>query len=146
MSLGGLGTTDAGAEALATAAKLNSLALHPVRVTDRSLAAIGRLKELLKLKLHDDGDYTAAGLTSLAALKQLRQLELPGDRITDEMLRPLAGLDALESLKLVNSNVTGAGLSALAPLKKLRTLALECEAERSRVPRTCGRCQLDRST
>jgi Leucine-rich repeat (LRR) protein len=94
-------TSGGSLEALAKASHLEELFLDPVTLSDRSLSAIGRMKDLRNLGLGSEGIVTAEVLAKLAAIPQLTQLALSGD-----------------------SQLTGTDLAALANLKQLKALTL----------------------
>jgi thiol-disulfide isomerase/thioredoxin/Leucine-rich repeat (LRR) protein len=99
-------------------------------VTDEGLAHVGRLTGLLILDL-ESNRITDAGMKNLSGLTKLRFVELgafhvnrEGFGVGDETLKVLAGLPALETIRLRDTKVTGAGLAALAALKSLGHLNL----------------------
>jgi thiol-disulfide isomerase/thioredoxin/Leucine-rich repeat (LRR) protein len=99
-------------------------------VTDEGLGHIGRLTGLLILDL-ESSPISDAGTGHLAGLKKLRFVNLEAFKVNregfgvgDETLKVLAGLPALETIRLRDSKVTGAGLAVLGPLKSLSHLGL----------------------
>jgi Leucine-rich repeat (LRR) protein len=100
--------------------QLKSLTLWGIcdRLTDTSLASIGKLKNLEELHFIRTGPkFTSAGLAQLRQLKHLRKLDL-GLRINDA--RYLRALSQLEFVKPVELTVEN--MKALSGLRNLKSL------------------------
>jgi len=80
------------------------------RLTDATLARIGRLTKLIELSLGGQ-KISDAGLKNLAGLDQLRSLDLVETEITDAGLEHLKALPNLRSVDLSKSKVTAQGVS-----------------------------------
>ena len=111
-------------DALAKASTLEVLRLLSVTVSDRSLAALGQLKNLKQLRLACNGDLTAAAAAKLVGLNQLTLLELQVSSLDDVGLATMVNLPALEELDITSSKITGTGLKALASLRQLKRLSI----------------------
>lgn len=85
--------------------------------------AMSQLKPVAKLEyLNLDGlPLTAAHVAQLAELK-LQVLSVPNCNLDDSLVAPLARMDGLLTLSLVNNPVTDEGLPVLAHIKTLRVL------------------------
>jgi hypothetical protein len=94
-------------------------------VNDEVLRALGRARDLQRLKLSNATHVTNAGLVSLAEMQHLRELVLRESQITDEGLVFIAKLRSLQSLDLFGANISDAGLRHLANLKNLQSLRLD---------------------
>jgi Leucine-rich repeat (LRR) protein len=102
--------------------QLKSLTLWGIcdRLTDTSLASIGKLKNLEELHFIRTGPrFTSAGLAHLRQLKHLRKLDL-GLRINDA--RYLMALPQLEFVKPVDLTVEN--MKALSGLRNLKSLGV----------------------
>jgi hypothetical protein len=100
-----------------------ALVLEETAVSDRGLAAVGRLTDLRRLQLRGTpiGDN---GLKHVRGLKQLQILDLSRTKVTDAGLKHLKGLGRLKELSLVGVLVSDAGLAVLAKLSGLECLDL----------------------
>jgi hypothetical protein len=137
LDVAGTKITDAGlAELLPTLPRLRVLILgdprDPVRgqiqyaaagVTDRGMAAVGKVKTLGNLRLAGLG-LTDAGLAPLAGLENLEGLNLQGTGVGDAGLAHVRKMERLSELNLAYTKVTDAGLAHLAGSPQLLTLAL----------------------
>ena len=111
-------------QALVESGNLLSLSLELDEVNDESLALVGRLTRLRHLHLRGRGKLSDAGLAHLGNLTGLIEVQLPGAGITDGGLLLLAGLDALHSLGLPGSEITGSALAHCQRWKNLNSLSL----------------------
>lgn len=93
-------------------ARLKSLALAGVPVTDDGLAHLAGLAELEHLDLFFTS-VTDAGLAHLTGLKSLQSLNLARTKVTDAGIMQLAALKNLKSLNLKDTQVTDQGATAL---------------------------------
>jgi hypothetical protein len=91
--------------------KLSRLYISYSPVTDKALASIGDIMSLNALTLMYT-NVTDKGLLVLKGLKQLRELSLSGE-ISDAGLDNLTGLNALETLTLLDTKVTAEGKARL---------------------------------
>jgi hypothetical protein len=114
--------TDAGVANLSRLTLLEDLQLGESKVTDKALPVIGRMTRLRTLDLR--APVTGNGLRALAGLSELRWLAL-GPTVDDNAGIALAPLKNLESLSLVNAQITDSGARALAALTGLKTLDLD---------------------
>jgi Leucine-rich repeat (LRR) protein len=116
--------TDADAMQLA---KLNSPALRTapsLNVTANGLSAIATPPDLEFLDLGGANlNYEVA--TMVGQIKSLKSLGFADSPVNDEALAQLAGLENLETLMLLRTNVTGEGFGSLSRLKKLSKVFLE---------------------
>ncbi len=117
-------TGDEGLDALSKASHLEGLFLGTVRLTDRGLAAIGKLLALKHLALGGDGRVSGEGLAKLATLVHVEILSVSVKGIIDDDLPRLADLPKLEHLTLASCDVTGAGFKDPAQPWKLTSLTL----------------------
>jgi len=94
-------------EALVDAADaIEVLDLRRVSVTDRRLAELAKLANLVRLDLSDN-DLDDGGVASLAAFRKLEYLNLVGNAgVTDAALQSLAALSSLKKVYLWNTAVT----------------------------------------
>jgi hypothetical protein len=82
-------------------------------ITDRSLSALGTMRQLERIILpHRNSHLTDEGLTSLRTLERLKVLWLSGP-FTDAGLSHLEALTGLEELRLRDTNVSAAGVKRL---------------------------------
>lgn len=112
--------------------RVTHLVLAKTRITDRSLATVGRMKRLTRLDLRQTA-VTDRGLKSLTGLKELRSLNLYGTSITDKGLAHLSDMKSLERITVWETKVTEAGVErlrqALPKAKVVRVLVLPPPAE-----------------
>jgi hypothetical protein len=93
-------------------------------VTDETLRAIGKARNMEYLVLADCGAVTDQGLQYLSQMTELKTLMLGGTNVTDEGLAHLAHLKELYWLSLSGTKVSDAGLHHLEGLTKLQHLVL----------------------
>jgi Leucine-rich repeat (LRR) protein len=87
-------------------------------VTDNGLAALLQNTALEYVGFQNLAAITDAGFAHFGRLKNLKQLHTQGWKgITDAALLALEGCSALETLYLVNSNITDQGLTNLLQIK-----------------------------
>lgn len=118
--------TDAGIEALARSATLDTLLLQDFAITDASgahLAALGKLASLEIFRCQGFGDEGLLALGPLDGLSRLMLRDLP--EVSDAGLAVLGDLPALERLVLHElASVGDAGLARLAAAPRLQGLDL----------------------
>lgn len=90
---------------LALRENITDLDLARAPVTDRALAAIGRMTNLQSLRL-DGTAITDAGVSLLAPLQQLQYLNLNRTSLTDRALESLRRIKALRKIYLADTAVT----------------------------------------
>ena len=90
-------------------------------LTDKGLAHVAELKEVVSLNLRDT-KITSAGLAHLKGLTKLRRLHLERTQVGDEGIGNLIGLSNLEYLNLYGTKITDKSLVQLAGLKNLKQL------------------------
>ncbi len=106
-------TTDAELALLAPlSGNIAQLNLGRSKITDAGLDAVAKLAALETLDVRATG-VTDAGLGKLAGLKKLTSLNLTGTGITDAGLDKVAALAALEKIYLWNSKTTPEGVAKL---------------------------------
>jgi internalin A len=91
------------------------------KLTDRSMAAIGTLKELHELQIFTSS-ITSTGVAQLKSLDDLKVLYLVDCKLGDSGVGELKGLEKLEDLDISGTaitNVAGSHLQKLAALKLL---------------------------
>lgn len=93
-------------------------------ITDAGLEHVGHLMKLQKLALQGCRGVTGSGLAHLARLQQLRELSLGTTQVADASLPHLRLLTNLHYLVLTGQPITDAGLEALATLTNLTELVL----------------------
>ena len=116
--------TDEDALAIGTLRELRSIELAASPLGAAGMAALASLPRLARL---DIGGATLkrAAYPCIAALKSLRWLRITGDgKFGDDEIDGLAGLDGLETVKLVETRVTDAGLAKLARAPSIVELEL----------------------
>lgn len=126
LTLGSVELTDAGVATLARARRLRKLELWDApRLGDAAIAALGELSSLTTLWLGDVGPLSDRGLAVLATLPRLTSLGLRTPQLTDDGLRALSEAPGLRSLFLDDcAQVTDEGVVTLAKLRQLRCLNL----------------------
>jgi Planctomycete cytochrome C/Leucine Rich repeat len=97
---------------LAVRENITVLDLSRAPITDRALAAIGRMTNLQSLRL-DGTAITDAGVAALAPLHRLTTLNLNRTRVTDLGLASLRRLTSLKKVNLWDTAVTAEGVGAL---------------------------------
>ena len=108
---------------------IKSFVLIHATPTNDDLTTIGTLTELRHL--HLAGGFRRSPLlddqaiASLDSLKDLRSLVFSGYRISDKSMSRIATHHKLQSLGLVNTQITDDGARSLATLTELRTLNLQ---------------------
>jgi Leucine-rich repeat (LRR) protein len=102
--------------------RLHTLYLND-KITDKGLAALGRLTPLRALDL-TGCPVSGEGLASLGGLKNLRELALSQTRVDDKGLAHVTKLPRLRVLELSDTAVTSKGLAQLKALKSLEVLSL----------------------
>jgi Leucine-rich repeat (LRR) protein len=101
------------------------------RLTDPSLASIGKLKDLEELNfIMTSPRFTPAGIAHLKDLKNLKKIDFAqawsgpeAARYGDDVVRQLAALPGLESIKGV-SYLSAEGMKVLAAFRNLRRLGI----------------------
>ncbi|GAB3966237.1 ribonuclease inhibitor [Spirosoma terrae] len=88
------------------------LKLGDTEISDASLAAVAKLKNLQKLHLERTG-VTDAGLKQLKGLTNLEYLNLYGTAVTDAGLAELAGIKSLKKVYLWQTKATAQGIDNL---------------------------------
>lgn len=91
------------------------------KLTDKGLANVARLRDVVALNLRDTR-ITSKGLKHLERLTRLRSLHLERTAVGDAGAASLARLQDLEYLNLYNTKITDKTLEQLSSLKKLRRL------------------------
>ncbi len=94
------------------------------KITDREIAAIGRLGRLEEVTLITP-KMSGNGMNHLKVLTRLRSLRLIEGRMTDADLIGLEGLGNLKTLSLTECSIGDAGLSHLKGLTGLKHLYLD---------------------
>lgn len=102
---------------------LNNLPTDPAQLTE-ALALITQLQNPKSITILDASVVTGDHIKTLASLKQLVHLELHDAPIGDADIAPLFGHSKLESLYLINSNITAAAMPGLAKIPKLGLLSV----------------------
>jgi Leucine-rich repeat (LRR) protein len=127
--------TDLGLNAIKGWTSLKRLNVRGTRISDPTLAIIGKLPQLEYLDIANT-NVTEAGLDSLVPLTKLRHLAMGRSRFRDDALAVLRLLTTLESLDLSGPSgatrnqradtgrVPEALVQAVSELKELRTLKL----------------------
>jgi hypothetical protein len=110
-------------------AGVTSLVIFDLVIGDEDFAALGRLRCLTWLNIHN-ANVTDKGLEGIKNLKSLYTLQLAdikgkGIPITGEGFRELQGLSELHSLSLHRSNLSDEGMAQIVRLPKLDSLTLE---------------------
>ena len=121
--------TDLGLNAVKGWANLKRLNVRGTRISDPTLAIVGKLTRLESLDIANTG-VTDKGLDSLVPLTQLKHLAIGRTRFTEEALGVLRVLTTLESLDLsgprglarTQRSEGGAIPAGIAELKELRVL------------------------
>jgi uncharacterized membrane protein/mono/diheme cytochrome c family protein len=80
-------------------------------------------RQVVWLKL-DNARLTDSSMATIGKLTALRRLQVSNNNISDRGLLPLQSLKELESLNLVGTKVTSQGLMSLSKLQKLKYLYL----------------------
>jgi hypothetical protein len=111
--------TDAGISKLEELEKLRELALIRTRVTDKSMAIVGRLTQLVELNL-DYTDVGDKGIESLRGLQSLECLSLDSANVTDESANVLVEFRQLKELNLYHTLCTEKGY------ERIRAMTPEC--------------------
>jgi len=145
LRLNDTGITDAAIESLRDSKTITELQLENTQVTDKSTDVLTQYSELAYLNLNGTG-ITSETLLALATMEKLQYvfftdtdtspaaqarwskhptLNLSDAKNTDEQLVFAEGTTTLDSVSLVNSDLTDAGIKSLATLPKLRRLSLE---------------------
>ncbi|CAD7705453.1 unnamed protein product [Ostreobium quekettii] len=95
------------------------------KVTDQSLAVVGKLRNLACLGVQCCEEITDDGLGYLCGLSRLRMLDLSGcSKITDSGVAHLVGLDSLSTLDLTRCGITHKSLVLLGGLTNLSSVSL----------------------
>jgi hypothetical protein len=125
--------TDAGVEKLTRLSSLQYLWFGEVALSDRSLAALGRMPNLKTAYVYGDAcKFTDAGLEELGGLKQITQLSIgvtsEGCEVTDRGLASLCDLKTLEFLGVRGRAISDDAFLLLADsLPKLTDLEVASE-------------------
>jgi Leucine-rich repeat (LRR) protein len=123
LGLQNMSVTDRALAAVAEIPDLIHLDLTGTRVTDAGLAHLGRLERLANVSLART-DVTGTGLTHFKARPALRSLDLTDTLVTDAALGELSACPNLKTLRLGHTGITDAGLARLADLKALSEITL----------------------
>lgn len=127
LNVGATAVTDAGLATLASAQTLEVLWLQNVRgISDEGLASVGKLPRLRELVL--EISPVNEGLAHLAGLDSLQNLQLMATELDDAGAAYLAGLPSLRQLGLWRTGITDAALAHVAMLSALTTLRLDYTA------------------
>ncbi|MEL6373871.1 MAG: hypothetical protein AAFR04_07865 [Pseudomonadota bacterium] len=133
--LGGLGTL----------ARLRSLKLSNIGVTNDDLTGIAASPSLTSLQLSSNPTITDKGYENLAKLTALRTINLSGSRPTIRGVRALSTLPELTTLDLSEAQLRGDLSAILARFPKLTSLALSGNAfDRADITRLLKRTRLRR--
>lgn len=123
----GVRLSDDNLAGLESLGRLKRLHLWGDDVTDRSMAAVSKLKELESLNIW--ADVSKRGLNQLSGLRQLRTLSVMpgpyGTRGMDEVPLSLSGLIDLKTLSLRGLSLRDEDLASLAGMRHLQWLVLE---------------------
>lgn len=109
---------------LTVLSELQVLCLADVPIENEDLLHLGDLPLLRCLIARDASRITDKGLAAIGRLHELRILSLSGSKITDDGLRNLSALTRLEVLELDHAPIRGPGLAHLHPLRNLKLLSL----------------------
>ena len=112
------------------------LSLGGTTVTDRSMATIVNMPNLVRLDLQSSG-ITDAGLATLAKTKppHLRRINLFGTAISDAGLDTLATLPALAEVYAWDTKVTGGGVARLQQIRRGCKVAWKRDLPEAEAPR-----------
>ena len=102
---------------------LRHLILDTCPITDRGLAAVGKMTGLITLQCMGNG-LKGTSLGALAGLKNLRGLSLGSNHMEHSAFCDIGRLTGLEELTLLNADAHDADVLALKPLTNLRKLNL----------------------
>lgn len=102
---------------------LKELNLGYTRVTDLSLANVGKMRNLASLSLQRD-KITTAGLARLGSPVVLSQLNLKETKIADSALDVVSKIKSLTELNIAKTKISDEGLTKLLKLRLLRKLDL----------------------
>src|ERR1019366_2204443 len=116
-------TDDALIDLLRKQQSLRSLTLNRMAVTDKSMAEVGKLKELWYLGLSRT-KITDKGLAQLVGLSKLESIYLPNTEISDAGMKEIKNLKSLRSVILDGTKVTDDGIQELCELKNLGLLGV----------------------
>ncbi len=119
------GATDADVEALTRIEGLTSLAITAGKITDKALAAMATMSGLREIRLYGCDRITPGGVGALAALPALTRLavcECSG--MANALATKLRGFPALKRLTLTGNGLDARCLDDLAGLKALESLKL----------------------
>jgi hypothetical protein len=116
---------DKGAAALQKATQIATLTVEDAsKLTDRSMALIGRLTNLRELSLFQAG-ITNAGMAHLKGLKELRKLYLvEATKVFDSGVASLKGHAKLEELDLSETSITNLAAATFKTFPALKLLAV----------------------
>lgn len=109
---------------LTTLSELQVLCLADVPIENEDLLHLGDLPLLRCLIARDASRVTDKGIAAIGRLHNLRVLSLSGSKITDDGLRHLSALTRLEVLELDHAPIRGPGLEHLPSLRNLKLLSL----------------------
>lgn len=102
-------------------ASLEGIIVSQTRVTDRTLAEIGKIDALIGVQLQGT-KITDKGLKELRTIKRLTDLNLSETAVTDKGLEEVIKHSRLSSLDLGYTEITDDGVILLASLQELRSL------------------------
>ena len=105
-------------------ARLKTLNLCGLSVTDRHLGRVAGLRHLEVLMLQNTG-ISDAGLTHVRALTSLQEICITNAGIGDDGLNHLTGLTKLKYLTYIGTRLTDLGMKHLKHLGSLQTLHLD---------------------
>jgi WD40 repeat protein len=119
----GGGVTVKGIAALGKLKSMKQLTLHQVKAaSDAALAFVAPMADLESLRISSSGRVPSHSARSLVNLKKLKYLSL--DDVDDEALAGSANLTSLDYLSLQQSKIGDQGMRHLAKLTGLKFLAL----------------------
>ncbi len=113
--------SDAGATALLTSPKLESVTLIENAITGKTIAVLSELPALRVLDLRDCSTLATEDYVKLEEIPSLEVVRLSGEAVDDQVLKRLAGLPKLRSVTLEDAGISDQGLKDLAslPLEEL---------------------------
>jgi hypothetical protein len=113
--------SDAGATALLTSPKLESVTLIENAITGKTIEVLSELPALRVLDLRDCSTLATEDYVKLEKIPSLEVVRLSGEAVDDQVLKRLAGLPKLRSVTLEDAGISDQGLKDLAslPLEEL---------------------------
>ena len=103
---------------------IQDLAIYSHDLTDKGLESLGKLSSLRILHLSCTTNLSPDGLKNIGKLVELRDLTLFTLVASDDTMKELTNCTHIETLRLVEPNITDGGLEHLAKLLNLKTLDL----------------------